>query len=364
MVATVAMEERIPCRNGASCDTVLRSSSEDSNPSAAHERQGRDFTWTNGQRVLAVSTSSMVTPNFNLELCRTLLEKRGFQIPADDFEIPLGIALDHPSVRRFLFFNSSFFNLIMAPVMYAVLWCAIYSSLHCVLVKRHLDFWVICLCVSLISIFLTIGIILILHHSNKEAGIRHFLHGPISVNADVRLVQVNERLIRHRLLVGVADWVHQCSGEIQLCCVFWNLSPCLQTLTETLEELGFVRNVIQDKLKKKMSHLLLVAEVTTLEPVDPDEESPLLVDSSRINPTIRQRDEAQLTRNYSLIPDCTLSHQDIAYQLLMTYSAVYVKLLVSERLPSPSHRPLSAERVHCTTAPLCLCQYVQCKILQ
>lgn len=53
-----------------------------------------------------------------------------------------------------------------------------------------------------------------------------------------------------------------------------------------------------------------------------------------------------------------------AYQLLMTYSATYVKLLVSEKLSGPSHHRLRSRRNHCTTAPLCLCQYIKKKILQ
>lgn len=52
-----------------------------------------------------------------------------------------------------------------------------------------------------------------------------------------------------------------------------------------------------------------------------------------------------------------------AYQLLMTYSAVYVKLLVSERLTGPSHHRLRSRRSHCSTAPFCLCQYIKKKIL-
>ena len=38
----------------------------------------------------------------------------------------------------------------------------------------------------------------------------------MTVNVDVRLIQVNERLVRHNLLVGVADWVQNCSGTLQV----------------------------------------------------------------------------------------------------------------------------------------------------
>ncbi|KAL6457534.1 hypothetical protein MHYP_G00344970 [Metynnis hypsauchen] len=351
------MEEAITQFNGDRSDAASRISSENT---AVPDGGRGHAAWKNGQCVLAVSTSSTLYPSFDLSLCRTLLEKEDFQIPVEDFETPIGIALDPPSVRRYLFFNSSLFHFILAPVLYVVLWCATYSSLHRYLAVGTMDFWALCLCVSLVSIVITTAIILILHYNNKE----------INVNTDVRLVQVNERLARHRLLLGVADWVQQCSGKMQLFCVFWDLSPCLQALTETLEEHGFVRDEIENKLKKRMSHLLVVSDVTTSEEADdgllaeePDEERPLLVEARERSTSMRQREEAKLTKKYSLIPDCTLSYQAIAYQLLLTYSAVYVRLLVSERLPASSHRPLGTDRNHCTTASLCLCQYVQHKVL-
>lgn len=36
------------------------------------------------------------------------------------------------------------------------------------------------------------------------------------MNLDVRLIQVNERLVKHKLLVAVADWVQNCSGNVQV----------------------------------------------------------------------------------------------------------------------------------------------------
>ncbi|MCJ8749569.1 hypothetical protein PDJAM_G00177790 [Pangasius djambal] len=192
----------------------------------------------------------------------------------------------------------------------------------------------------------------------------------INVNTDVRLVQVNERLIGHGLLLGVADWIEKCTGTMQLCCVFWDLGPCLQTLTETLEELDLIRDEIKKKLKKRMSHLIVVAEVPSPEPdageisEEPDEEHPLLGGGTESRTPPKKRQEVILTQTFSLLPDFTLSYQDIANHLLMVYSAVYVKLLVSQRLPSSSCGPLDSERNHCAMASLCLCQYVQYKLLQ
>ncbi|XP_056154733.1 transmembrane protein 268 isoform X2 [Lampris incognitus] len=286
----------------------------------------------------------------------------GPMVPESDFEAPLKTALDVPSVRRYIFFNSAFFHFIMAPVLYMVIWCAVFSTLH-----HHMtvtDYWVLCLSVSLVSIFLTIAVIFVLHHSNKE----------INVNIDVRLIQVNERLVRHKLLVGMADWVQNCTGTLQLFCVYWDIGRCLRALTETLEGRSFVTNETQKKMKERMSHLVLTSEVTSADAQaggsgvteSRDEERPLLLDNGDTWHSISssQREDTKVTTNYSLVPDPTLTAQATAHQLLMTYSAAYIKLLMSERLSGPSHHHLRARRNHCSTASLCLCHYIKAKILR
>lgn len=317
--------------------------------------------WLNGQVVLAEPSCSALNPSFDLSLCRARLENYGFQIPVRDMEAPLRIALDVPSVRRYMAFNSALFHLILAPVLYVVVWCAVFSTLHLYITVT--DYWVLCLSVSLVSIFLTTAVIFILHHSNKE----------LNMNLDVRLIQVNERMVRHKLLVAVADWVQNCRGNMQLYFVYWDMSRCLRALTETLEERSFVANDTQNKLKKKMSHLVLVTEVTDTDPEvggsdgeqGSDEQRPLLGnEETRCSTPSSQREDAKVTTSYSLIPAAELPAKAKAYQLLMTYSAAYVKLLVSERLSGPSHHRLRPRRNHCTTAPFCLCQYIKKKILR
>ncbi|XP_054461974.1 transmembrane protein 268 isoform X3 [Anoplopoma fimbria] len=192
--------------------------------------------WSNGQCVVAMPSCSMLSPSFDLSLCRAKLENDGFQIPLSDMEAPLKTALDVPSVKRYLVFNSALFHFIMAPLLYVVLWCAVFSTLHLYITVS--DYWVLCLSVSLVSIFLTTAIIFVLHYSNKE----------INMNVDVRLIQVNERLVKHKLLVAVADWVQSCTGNMKLYFVFWDMSRCLRALTETLEEGSFVENDTQTQL--------------------------------------------------------------------------------------------------------------------
>ncbi|TKS88391.1 Transmembrane protein 268 [Collichthys lucidus] len=323
--------------------------------------------WSNGQCVVAVPSLSLLNPSFDLSLCRAKLENDGFQIPVSDMEAPLNTALDVPSVRRYVVFNSALFHFILAPMLYVIVWCALFSTLH--LYMTVSDYWVLCLSVSLVSIFLSTTIIFILHHSNKE----------LNMNLDVRLIQVNERMVKHKLLVAVADWVQNCNGNMQLYFVYWDMSHCLRALTETLEERSSVANDTQKKMKKKMSHLVLTAEIKTVDPevggsdVEEEEE---VVDEQR--PLLRNEERNCIATIFSLVPDASI-HQASYFvlfkwywdavrlkptRLLMTYSAAYVKLLVSERLSGPTHHHPRSQRNHCTTAPFCLCQYIKKKVLR
>lgn len=45
----------------------------------------------------------------------------------------------------------------------------------------------------------------------------------INMNTDVRLVGVNEHMVRHKLLVGVADWVQKCRGKLQVIAFVLNI---------------------------------------------------------------------------------------------------------------------------------------------
>lgn len=319
--------------------------------------------WANGQCVLAMPSHSLLNPSFDLTLCHTLLDKDGFQIPVSDLIGPLMTALDPPPVRRYIVFNSSLFHFVMAPVLYMMVWCAAFSTIH-----RYMtisDYWVLCLCISLIAVFLTTAVVFVLHHGNKE----------MNMNVDVRLIQVNERMVRHKLLVGVADWVQNCSGTLQLFFVYWDMTSCLRTLTQTLEKRLIGHNELQRRLNKSLSYLVLLSEVKVdKDDADAadipsvvqscDEERPLLAEEETTRSTVTSlRGDTKHTTNHSLIPDPGLPAQATAHQLLMTYSAVYTRLLVSKRLSGPTHHHLRPRQNHCSTAPLCLCQYIKAKVL-
>lgn len=76
------------------------------------------------------------------------------------------------------------------------------------------------------------------------------------------------------------------------------------------------RFTLQSKLKKRMSHLVLVTQVTTLDPEGglpdeevPEEERPLLVEGQERSSSSSQREDSKLTKTFSLMPDATLSNQ-------------------------------------------------------
>lgn len=127
----------------------------------------------------------------------------------------------------------------------------------------------------------------------------------------------------------------------QLYFVYWDMSRCLKTLTETLEEGSLVHGDIQvrpfvplhrnsstcksteiklflqKKLKKKLSHLVLVSDVPALATADPhtghgsDEERPLLRNEEPpgCSTSSDQQVNSKVSSNHSLVPDSSLTAQ-------------------------------------------------------
>ncbi|MGH0174854.1 UNVERIFIED_CONTAM: hypothetical protein FKN15_069199 [Acipenser sinensis] len=124
----------------------------------------------NGQVLLILpSISSCWAPGFNIELCRGLLARQGIQIPAEDLDQPLHSSLDRPEVKRYLLFNSTLFHLFLAPLLYLVTWCGLYSTFHLFL-QGSLGsfFWLFCLSLSLLSVLLTAMILLLLNRHTRQ----------------------------------------------------------------------------------------------------------------------------------------------------------------------------------------------------
>ncbi|XP_041081809.1 transmembrane protein 268 isoform X1 [Polyodon spathula] len=310
----------------------------------------------NGKVLLILpSSSSCWAPGFDFELCRGLLARQGIHIPAEDLDQPLHSSLDRPEVKRYLLFNSTLFHLFLAPLLYLVTWCGLYSTFHLFLQGTLGSFfWLFCLSLSLLSVLLTGMVLLLLNRHTRQ----------INMNTDVQLVCANEGLCKHKVLAGLSDTVSHCTSLHQLFFIYFDLSDCQVRLTELLEEMSFTSGKLQSKLRQKLSHLHLVTHVKADNPserseVTESEETPLLLGDEAetgCSTSRRLKGEPELTVIKSLVP--TGSAQEMAYQLLLTYSAVYVKLLVAQRLPR-DQRHLHAWRAN---AP-CLCQYIE-KLLQ
>lgn len=79
---------------------------------------------------------------------------------------------------------------------------------------------------------------------------------------------------------------------------------------------------VQNKMKKKMSHLVLVTEVTVSDPEvggseaeqDAEEHRPLLgTEETGCSTSTSQREDARVTTNHSLVPDAALPAQVRSY---------------------------------------------------
>lgn len=60
-------------------------------------------------------------------------------------------------------------NAFSRQIVYVVLWCAVYSSLHRYLNESVMNLWLLCLCVSVGVVVVTFAIVLVFHYNNKEA---------------------------------------------------------------------------------------------------------------------------------------------------------------------------------------------------
>ncbi|XP_069093282.1 transmembrane protein 268-like isoform X2 [Pleurodeles waltl] len=289
-------------------------------------------------------------PRFEYDQCREMLAQHGFQVPPEDLELPLRRALDSPEVRRFLFFSSTLFLTLLAPVLYLVIWCSLYSSFH-LLGTPFLQnyFAAFCVMLSAVTVVVTGAIVLVLNH----------YHGKISVNTEVRLTQANELLRRHHLLVGLSDRMKNCTCQLFLTFCYFDASECLTQLTHLLDRKHESNRGLQRRMKRKFGRLCVVVigdsgcprpHGSRDECVD-SEETPLLEAERDVEPG------RPLSATTSSLACCLAPGgppQAVASQLVSLHSALYVKLLVTRRLPRTSFS------LHAKEAGVpCLCQFIE-----
>uniref|UniRef100_UPI00398F172F transmembrane protein 268 isoform X4 n=1 Tax=Pristiophorus japonicus TaxID=55135 RepID=UPI00398F172F len=253
----------------------------------------------NGQILLVLTSSGLWwTQGFDLESCEEHLARCGVQVPPEDYELPIRESLMSTEVRRYMYFSSTGFMMLLAP---------------------------------------------------------------ININTDVRLIWANEKLMKHNILVGVLDVTKFCTSMLHLCFIYFNVEECERRLASVLEERHQTGSGLQTLLNQKLGHLCIVIETNQVNPQNDmeaeSEETRLLPGNDE---DTRSNDNHQSQHIFNtltcLVPKGTA--QEIAYQLLIIYSGLYVKLLTTQQLPR-TRATIHAKDAHVP----CLCQYIETSIL-
>uniref|UniRef100_UPI00398EBC72 transmembrane protein 268-like n=1 Tax=Pristiophorus japonicus TaxID=55135 RepID=UPI00398EBC72 len=336
-----------PRRNTAEQDRGgrwLKESSQSENPEIATTTDrsslpDKETRLHNGQVILVLASNNYCwSQGFDMDACARKLKGLGFQI-SDECRNQIERSLMDSEVRRYIFFNSRAFRLVLVVIFYLTAWGNIYSTFH--QLKMHI--LIFYLLVSLGATVATIIIILLLDRYSRK----------VNLNSDVRLAAVNEMLLSHNLLVGVTDAMEGFRNTLQLLFIYFNLEECKEILTTLLEQRK-MDIFFQSELQKQLNHLYLIPGHTETLHGDvqsqifvASEERPLLPSNSK-----NRKSQATFSEVTGFVPQGT--SEEMAQQLLITYSGVYVRLLVTGQLPpSPA-----VQHVAQSPAP-CLCQFIQ-----
>uniref|UniRef100_A0A8C5JBJ4 Transmembrane protein 268 n=1 Tax=Junco hyemalis TaxID=40217 RepID=A0A8C5JBJ4_JUNHY len=265
--------------------------------------------------VLLVLSMDNTCPSssFDMDLCADKLQSLGIQVPMDPWRRLIQEGVLSPQVRRYLFYSSKGCQIAMAMVFYICLWTNLYSTLQLCSLGHS---WGAGVLVTLVALALTVLVILVIDGHQRK----------LNVNTDVRLAAVNEIFIEHSIILGITDVL---DGPSQLCFVHFSPQPCLQALAAHITHLeGTQVRDTGDSLGTRAapapSPALGVVEVG------------------------KDREVAQVP----------LWPAAMAQQLLVLFSACYVRLLVTGRLPRASPRGHLGH----SSMP-CLCQFIQSTLL-
>ncbi|XP_069039524.1 transmembrane protein 268 isoform X2 [Lepisosteus oculatus] len=296
-----------------------------------------------GQVVLGLTGNILGSagPGFNLEAGTRILRDRGIQVTSAELSADLQGVLQDLEIRRYIFLTSRLFTAALALVCYVCLWLNLYCSLRALGVAMH---WSLGVWVSLASALGTAGGLLILHRRRSQ----------LNVNTDVRMAAVNEKLLKHKLLAGLTGCTDRHPTALRLWMVHFDLCPCRQALAELMEHWSSSHQL---ELQSRLSQVCVVVTGSSSQSKEEGkagltEEVPLLASVGRGGGA----KQLSVTQCVCLIPNGT--PQELAECLLLSWSGVYVRLLVLGHLPSApsqSHAGLSL------TA--CPCQLVQSALL-
>ncbi|XP_072344422.1 transmembrane protein 268-like isoform X6 [Scyliorhinus torazame] len=232
----------------------------------------------NGQVVLVLTSDGYYwSQSFDMDACARRLEGMGLQLPSGDYRNQIESSLMDSEVRRYIFFNSRAFRLVLVVIFYLTAWGNIYSIFH----RLSLNMPIFYLLVSLgATVATTIMILLLDRHTKKS--------------------ELQKQLNHLYTIPG--------------------------------------RNVTLDK--EVQSQVVVTSK-----------ERPLLSNNSQ-----NHKSKVTFSEVIDFVPQGT--SEEVAHQLLITYSGVYVRLLVTGQLP-PSPVVHHADQI---PAP-CLCQFIQNRVL-
>ncbi|RLW00452.1 hypothetical protein DV515_00008900 [Chloebia gouldiae] len=292
-------------------------------------------------RVLLVLSMDNTCPtsSFDMDLCADKLQSLGIQVPMDPWRRLIQEGVLRPEVRRYLFYSSRGFQIAMAVVFYISLWTNLYSTLQLCSLGHS---WGAGVLVTLVALALTVLVILVIDGHQRK----------LNVNTDVRLAAVNEIFIKHSIILGITDVLDGPHNTLQLWFVHFSPEPCLQALAAHITHLQGTQAGLRHRLNKLWVLLdVAVQPELGVEEETPCEESPLLSSGVTLN-----KDPVTCSELLHLIPEGP--PQAVAQQLLVIFSACYVRLLVTGRLPRAS----PGGHLGHSSAP-CPCQFIQSTVL-
>lgn len=291
----------------------------------------------NGQVLMVLSMDNTCSAaSFDMELCAEKLQSLGVQAAAGEWRRLIEEAVLKPEVRRYLFYNSRAFQIAIAVVFYMSLWTNIYTTVQLCSFGRY---WEASVLVTLAAVAVTVVVILVIDHRQRK----------INMNTDVRLAAVNEFFIKHSLILGITDVLDGPHSILQLCFVHFSPERCLQSLSAHITEL---RQAQELGWRHRLDQLCVMMEVAVPTAEDTScEESPLLSGGESF-----KKEPMVCNELLHLIPEGP--PEVMAQQLLVIFSACYVRLLVSGRLP----RPVATGHMDGSSVP-CPCQFIQASVL-
>uniref|UniRef100_A0A8C5R4W5 Transmembrane protein 268 n=1 Tax=Leptobrachium leishanense TaxID=445787 RepID=A0A8C5R4W5_9ANUR len=285
-----------------------------------------------------VTTLPYTSRTEQAEECLHKLQDCGIQIPLEECRDVLQMSALIPELRRYIFFSSRGFGMVLAVILYISVWFNLYSTAQ---MFTNSQSWTTSIPVTLAAAVVTSLVVLIINQHQRK----------INMNTDIRLASANETFIKHNVMLGISNQWNKCQSVPSICFIYFHLWGCQQKLSQLLAGMG------KDALKQFLDQLFIFIE----SPADPglvredpqdatSEESPLLSSGTRDKPVLYNK----------IIP---LMKEDdpsvMAEHLLVISSACYVRLLASCNLPrrsEPGHTGI-------LDVP-CPCQFIEKTILQ